>query len=155
MNEHGPWTTDDFDELSWHDVHVHAFRLDSFDEATGTADLLLDLDFLLEWGQDADGFWFIVCPACLRFLEVFALRMSLDYESPTAGMCPFSIHQIRRKPLENLAQSESYRWQILINWPKGEIAFQASGFTQVLTGTPRRHRGQWLESAERSGVGAA
>lgn len=35
--------------MSWHDVHVHGFRLDEFDENNRSADLVLDIDYILQW----------------------------------------------------------------------------------------------------------
>jgi len=49
MNALGPWTNEDYEALSWHDVHVYGFRLDSFDKRNGTADLILDIDYILRW----------------------------------------------------------------------------------------------------------
>ena len=127
----GPWTVEDFEVMSWHDVHVHGFRLDEFDENNGSADLVLDIDYILQWNKSEGTFEFTVCPASLRFHEVFGLKVALDYAQPTAGMCPFSIQGIEREPLEFATGHRSYRWRIPINWPSGEIQFQAPKFTQV------------------------
>ena len=40
----GPWSTNDFDAMSWHDVHVHGFRFASLNESLGSADVVLDID---------------------------------------------------------------------------------------------------------------
>jgi hypothetical protein len=37
----GPWRTEDFDSLSWHDVHVHGLRFASFSEDEGSTELVL------------------------------------------------------------------------------------------------------------------
>ena len=155
MKERGPWSTDDFELLSWHDVHVHGFRFGAFDNEGGSADLILDIDYILQWHQNQGAFAFTVCPAALRFHAVFGLRITLDYAQPTAGMCPFSIDGIERVPLQFEAGHMSYRWRIPINWPKGEIEFQAPSFTQTLAGVPRRHSQQWLDSADRGSAIAA
>ncbi len=151
----GPWTVEDFEVMSWHDVHVHGFRLDEFDENNGSADLVLDIDYILQWNKSEGTFEFTVCPASLRFHEVFGLKVALDYAQPTAGMCPFSIQGIEREPLEFATGHRSYRWRIPINWPSGEIQFQAPKFTQVLTGTPRVQAQQWLDPEKRRGGVAA
>jgi hypothetical protein len=44
----GPWKTQDFDTLSWHDIHVHGFRFASFDEEEGAADIVFDIDYILK-----------------------------------------------------------------------------------------------------------
>jgi hypothetical protein len=47
------FTEADFDELSWHDCHIWAQRFDvgSPEEDDWTSDLVLDLDFIVEWHQ--------------------------------------------------------------------------------------------------------
>ncbi len=137
MNSTGPWTTDDFDAMSWHDVHVHGFRLDGFDEEGGSADLILDIDYILKWEKSGSDFLFSVCRADLRFHDVFGLAFSLDYGTATAGMCPFSLNGIEREPLKPPTAPATYRWRLPINWPKGALEFRGPGFTQVLTGAPR------------------
>jgi hypothetical protein len=155
MTQSGPWTTEDFETLSWHDVHVHGLRLDTFRESEGSADLVLDIDYILQWHKTGTSFEFTICPATLRFHEVFALRVSLDYAGPTAGMCPFSIDGIERERLVFPTGFTSYRWRIPVNWPRGEIEFQAPGFTQMLAGTPRLHSRQWLAPETRANGRAA
>ena len=136
MNKLGPWTTDDFDGLSWHDVHVYGFQLDTFKPDDGVADLILDIDYILEWKNTEEGFMFTVCQAVLRFHEVFMLNMKLDYATSTAGMCPIRIDKIERLLLEYPGGSTSYHWKIEVNWPPGIIEFDALGFTQTLIGQP-------------------
>jgi hypothetical protein len=151
MSNLGPWSTEDFESMSWHDVHVHGFRFASFNENAGAADLIFDIDYILEWKKNGDAFSFVVCPATLKFKDVFGLQFSLNYATPTAGMCPFAIDGISRKLLEFPTGYTSYRWAIEINWPSGEIQFQSPSFTQSLTGKPKLSPGQWLNPEQRSG----
>src|SRR5882757_2142473 len=97
MDRAGPWTNDDFDALGWHDVHVHGVRLEAFKEENGSADLILDIDYILKWEKSGQGFLFTVCRADLQFHNVFGLRLTLDYATPTAGMCAFSLEGIERE----------------------------------------------------------
>ncbi len=72
------WHTADFETLQWHDVHVHGFRI--LADERGTAELVLDIDFILEWIRgDDDRFRFRIAQAMLQFHEVFGLRFALDY----------------------------------------------------------------------------
>ena len=155
MNSAGPWTTKDFDAMSWHDVHVHGFRLDGYKETAGSADLILDIDYILKWDKSGDSFLFTVCRADLRFHEVFGLKLSLDYATPTAGMTPFSINSIEREVVNFPAGHQSYKWRVPINWPKGSIEFQAPGFTQVLTGAPCVQTGRQSLTPQKRGGGIA
>ena len=156
MNSTGPWTADDFDTMSWHDVHVHGFRLDEYKDRDGSVDLVLDIDYILKWERSKDTYLFTICRADLRFHEVFGLKLVLDYATPTAGMCPFSISGIEREVVKAPNGYQSYKWRLPVNWPRGSLEFQAAGFTQVLTGTPHVQAGrQSLTPQERGGGVAA
>jgi hypothetical protein len=155
MNSTGPWTTDDFEAMSWHDVHIHGFRLDGFKEENGSADLVLDIDYILKWEKSADTFRFTVCRADLRFHDVFGLKFNVDYATVTAGMCPFSVSGIEREAVQSATGYRSYKWRLPINWPKGSLEFQAPGFTQVLTGAPRVQIGRQALTPEERGGGIA
>ena len=142
MNNAGPWTTKDFDAMSWHDVHVHGFRLDGYKETEGSADLIFDIDYILKWDRSGDCVSFTVCRADLRFHAAFGLKVMLDYATPSAGMCPFSINCIEREVITAPIGHTSYNWRLPINWPKGSLEFQALGFTQVLSGKPQVQSGR-------------
>jgi hypothetical protein len=144
------WSTDNFDEMSWHDVHVHGFRIVRNEGENGTAELILDIDYILEWLREENEFSFIVAQASLCFHEVFGLKFTLDYVTPTAGMCAFSVAGIERERLVFPTGYTSYKWRLAINWPAGEISFQSPGFTQSLIGKPYTQRGQWLEPSQRN-----
>jgi hypothetical protein len=125
------WTDADFASMSWHDNHVYAFRVDEGEWGSGT--LTFDIDYIEEWLKEEKGFRFRIVPVKLVFKDVWALRLSLDYGSVSAGMCPFSIHAITR--IEEPRERHTARvWTIDINWPKGQISFEASGFEQLSTG---------------------
>lgn len=149
MTHSGPWHTEDFESLSWHDVHVHGMRFASFNEDEGAADLVLDIDYILKWEQRGNAFVFTVCPAELTFHDVFRLKLELDYLTPTVGMSPFSIHGIDREPLSFPAGSKSFRWHISINCPRGSLDFEAPAFTLELVGKPVAESGQWLSPEQR------
>jgi hypothetical protein len=122
------WTHAQFNEMSWHDNHVHALRI--VEGVHGSGQLVLDLDYILEWlcGNPGEQRFRIV-PVSLTFNDVFALRLALDYASPTAAFGPFSIGSIERR-VESRPRYEATIWRILINWPVGEISFEASGYEQ-------------------------
>ena len=136
MNEHGPWTEEDFESLSWHDCEVFGISFDNFNSEYGSADLILDIDLIIDSQAGDNGFNFIAKRAELRFHDIFGLKLDLDYKTPTAGMCAFSIHEIERKSLKYDTGHTSYQWHIPINWPKGHIEFEAKKFTQTITGEP-------------------
>jgi hypothetical protein len=123
----GYWTQEQFAEMSWHDNYVHALRI--VQGGHGAGELVLDLDYILEWIKGADGMRFRILPVNLRFIEVTTLRITLDYASPSAAMGPFSIHAIERRT-EARERYAARLWKILVSWPVGEITFEASGYEQ-------------------------
>ena len=149
VHESGPWRTQDYEKLSWHDCHVHGWKFGGFNDAEGAADLVLDIDYIMKWERDGDAFQFTVCRAELTFHDAFRLNFSLDYVTPTAGMSPFTIREIERQPLEAPNGYKSFRWNIEISWPKGFLTFEAPGFTQRLVGKPYVQPNQALSSDQR------
>lgn len=143
------WTQEQFAEMSWHDNYVHALRIVQGDHGAG--ELVLDLDYILEWIKGADGMRFRILPANLRFIEVTALRITLDYASPSAAMGPFSLHAIERRT-QARERYDAQLWKILVSWPAGEITFEASGYEQRGWGKQVLSRLQHLLPEERVGA---
>jgi hypothetical protein len=145
----GPWTDAQFDAMSWHDNHVHALRL--VEGVHGAGELVLDIDHIVEWIGSADGTTFRIVPASLRFTDVTHLRIALDYASAPAAMAPFSIHAIERRR-EPRDRYEALLWKIVLNWPAGELAFEARGFEQLARGRAVVSTRQHLLPTERGEV---
>ena len=123
-------------------------RLRIIEGRHGAGELLLDIDYIIEWVKGEQGMRFRIVPATLRFLEVTGLRIALDYATPSAALGPFSIHAIERRA----QQRERYVaqvWRIVINWPAGEISFEASGYEQVARAEPVLSELQHLTPGER------
>lgn len=142
----GPWTETQFAEMSWHDNHVHAMRI--VEGAHGSGDLVLDIDYILEWLKGPQGYRFKIVPATLRFRGVTNLRVKLDYAASSAAIGPFSIHSIERRE-ESRERYTAQCWDIVVNWPEGEISFEADGFNQEVWGKLRVSENQHLPAGER------
>jgi hypothetical protein len=142
------WVTADYDDLSWHHNHVHGLAIQSGPHGCG--DLILDIDFIVEWVQCGERFEFILAPADLVFHSVSRLKVEVDYENPQAAITPFSISGIERELVSYPTGYTSYRWSIEVNWPEGLIEFAAPGFTQTLRSTPIRVGQQFLETHART-----
>jgi hypothetical protein len=141
------WTHRQFDEMSWHDNHVHALRIVAGSHGAGR--LILDIDYILDWVKgDGGSCRFRIVPATLEFIDVTNLRFALDYATPTAGLAPFSIHAIERR-MEHRERYEAQIWTIQINWPVGEISFEAAGFEQRGFGEPILTAAQFLNPEAR------
>ena len=142
------WTDAQFDEMSWHDNHVHAFRI--VETSDGAGDLILDVDHIVEWIKcEETGFNFRIVPVTLTFHDVMFLRMSLDYATPTAAFGPFMLHDIERRA-EQRTHYVAQFWNLSISWPRGEIAFEGRGFTQLARGGAILSQGQCLSTEQRS-----
>ena len=89
------WTNDDFEAMSWHDCHVHALRITEGQHGSG--ELELDIDYILEWRREQNTYSFLLVPARLRFHDVFALRIAVDWHHASAGLGPFSLSGIERR----------------------------------------------------------
>lgn len=145
MSDRTEWATADFDEMSWHDVHVHGFYMVPNTAADdGTAELYLDIDYILRWIKGTRAYEFDLAQATLQFHGVFGLKLSIDYIQPSAGMCAFALDGIRRERVVYPTGWSSYRWCMDINWPAGSIEFVSPGFTQRLTGQIQTQTRQWL-----------
>lgn len=133
----------EFEEMGWHDVRVHAVGF-----SPETFELLLDVDYILEWrgpraGEDC--YEFVVAPATLVFLGVSDLHF--DLHSFTGE---FSIDDLRRddpQPTPNGATDHA--WWLETN--EGTVRFRAVGFRQHLRRVPQVLPGQSFTLEGRGG----
>jgi hypothetical protein len=144
--QHRRWTDKDFDSMSWHDCHVHAWRV--VEGMHGSGELEFDIDYILEWKREQSEFLFVLVPARLTFHEVSDLRISLDWPKPSAALGPISLSGIERT-FEKRAQYTATSWSLPVNWPSGAIDFEATGFTQHAWGKEVVSQRQVLQPAER------
>jgi len=93
-------------------------------------------------------FEFRVAPATLSFDRVSDLKIALDYIGYAMGA--FSIDGIERELRSDPTGFQAYAWRILVNFPRGEITFESTGFTQELRAEPRTIGTQSLSDAERT-----
>ncbi|TVT59987.1 MAG: hypothetical protein FHK82_03160 [Sedimenticola thiotaurini] len=136
--------------MSWHDVHVHGFRL--VEGEHGAGELVLDIDYILEWLRDEESFRFRIAPATLQFHQISNLRFYLDYATPTIGIVPFSLNAITRAPATYRTGYKTFRWNLEINCPVGECSFECPGFTQTLRAPEQISNLQRLLPSERGEI---
>ena len=152
------YTEADFGRLSWHDCHVWRVELRAGDpdEQDWTSDLVLDVDYIVEWlcGVGGGG-QFRVAPATLVFHGVTDLRINVDWGRSgfQCALHELSIDGIEREPIQDqkvYLDRPYYRWTIHLNWPAaGEMVFGAAGFTQTLRGEPALMEKQSLSRRQR------
>lgn len=151
MREKTRWTDSDFDEISWHDCMIRSITLDQ--DGEWQSDLVLDLDFILEWiSDDSPMFRFRIAPAQLRFTDVGNLRFDIHLGFKE----PMTVYSVTRTDLPPAGKGEGAReahYVIDIEYiPRphdNRIEFDATGFTQHLTGVPVETNEQYLTTAER------
>src|SRR5574341_1497260 len=121
------YTDADFDGLSWHDCHIHAleFRVGDVDAGDWTSDLVLDIDFIVEWlcGVDSRA-QFRVAPATLTFHGVTDLKITIDWGNSgfQNAIHEVSIGCIQRQVIQDqkvYLDRPYYEWRIQVNWPAG------------------------------------
>lgn len=150
-------TDADFESLSWHDCHLWAIRFDvgDPDEGDWTSDLILDIDFIVEWlCPSADRYAFRVAPATIAFEGVTDPHIMIKWATTgfQGSLHPVSIDGISRERVRDqkvYLDRTYYSWRIALNWPKGEINFGAVSFTQTLLAEPIVVDRQHLTRAER------
>jgi len=133
------WTDADLPSLSWHDNSVHALRVVEGEDGAG--EIILDIDYIVEWIESEKRYEFLVAPAELCFHDVSDLRMNLDYPRTSAALAPFTLDRIE--------VDQSKHWTLKVSWPVGEISFSSAGFAQRLTGEPTLSSSQALDPARR------
>jgi hypothetical protein len=149
-------------DLSWHDNALYGVRFDLGDCARGDwhADLVLDIDHILEWlcGVDRQ-FRFRVAPATLTFHHVTDLQIAIDCgdSGGRIALHALSIDAITRERIRHqkiCLDRPYYRWRIALNAPGGAaLTFGASGYTQVLRAQPVLLDQQQLSPADRNAPG--
>lgn len=118
--------------MGWHDATVHAFAF-----IPEKFELLLDIDYILQWVHPQEGetyFKFWVAPATLIFENVYDLKIDLE---PALGI---ELQDIRRADPKSPANAESIgrdqEWRWTIEAHDGEITFAAIGFHQYFRRAP-------------------
>ena len=142
------WTEEDFERMGWHDAQVHAFAF-----VPESWELLLDLDYILEWVGPAEGerhysFW--SAPATFFFANVSDLKIELE---PFPG---FELNNIERSDLKTPDGGEStpssVHWRWTLGFFNGRVTFRATGFVQHFRLQPVFNTTQSLTLEERGGL---
>jgi hypothetical protein len=143
------WSDDDFDRMCWHDNVVHCIRIRNPYEGYDF-DLVLDLDYILEWVPTEGPFDFIVAPALLVFHDVNALKFNfaLSYKES------IRINKVDREEITTEPERKSglrkWRFRIHLHHEQQDaVTFEALGFTQELVKKPVVSERPWLEDKER------
>lgn len=140
--------TQSFEEMCWHDNHVHSFSIREGE--FGAGEFILDIDHITNWNCEEDSsYTFTIQPATLTFHETSDLVITLNYASMTLALVPPAIHEITRTPHQYPNGYRDFIWRIELNVPHGEITFKAASFTQKNRGSAVKSESQYLSMAER------
>jgi len=151
-------TEADFEQMSWHDCHIWRveFAVGNPDEGDWTSDLIIGLDFIVEWLCGVGGNTrFRIAPATLVFHGVTDPKIAIDWgdSGHRVAIHEISIARILREPVQDqkvYLDRPYYHWRIELNWPQGgEISFGAVGFSQTLLVQPVVCERQHLSLGER------
>lgn len=135
------WTDSDFEEMNWHDVHIHAIAA-----VPATSELLFDVDYITEWYCDPvdKHASFLLTPATL----VFHMAAHVDLQVSTERGI-ISILEMLRTDWFKERNAEVGTWKWVFKCEKGEIEFRASGYCLYLRGEAARSDDQYLDSSIR------
>lgn len=145
------WTEDDFERMGWHDCRIHALAF-----SPETFELLLDLDYLLEWIRPSPPeryFRFWTAPATLVFENVYEIEFDIG-SSGTLEMDGIKREDARRPHNADFIGRET-EWLWSIDCQEGQIRLRSVGFKQYIRSAPRFGRSQRLELSERGGYSFA
>jgi hypothetical protein len=140
------YTESDFDTMSWHDCHIHAF---SFND---DYELLLDIDYMFEWVKPKKGgkyykFW--IAPCTLIFENVHTVELELDSGQPIIDLIQRENPQITPASAY-LGKAFEYDWSMeMIN---GVMTFKSVGFKQYVRQPPILFHEQKIEMQIRGGI---
>ncbi len=139
------WTDADYEQMGWHDAHVHAFAA-----SPETYEFLLDIDYIVRWeGPDpAEGYYtFWVAPATLVFHNASAIEVHIG---PSQG--DMQILDLERTDEQLTPNGTMTYWQWSSFGVAGHFSLRATGYTQYIRQPPVRTATQYLSGEERGGL---
>lgn len=140
------FTEADFEQMNWHDCHIHAFSFNDNDE------LLLDIDYLFKWIQPKKGsryykFW--IAPCTLIFENVYNIVFESEHKQPIIDYIDRSNPR-RPKNAEYIGKDFEYDWDIVMI--SGEMTFRSVGFKQYVRQMPILMSDEKLDLETRGGI---
>jgi len=142
------WTENDFDEMGWHDVHIHALAF-----ATSDHELLMDVDYMFAWVDPeppSKHYTFWMSPCTLIFRNVHSFTANIEW-----GLGLEISHVSRdEKRIPNNADhiKETEEWKWVFECQEGCFSFFSTGYNQITRREPIKATSQVFSWAERGGV---
>lgn len=146
------WTEADFENMGWHDVHIHAvaFRAVIFE-------FWLDVDYIFSWVHpkgDETYFRFWVAPATLVFTNVHSLRFDIDSHNGDLSLQGVERSEPSRpRNADYIPKQTEWLWRL--DCSEGEVTFRSGGYSQFTRRPPVLLQAQQLTLEERGGISFA
>ena len=142
------WTETDFDNMGWHDVHIHALAF-----STETHELLMDIDYMFGWVDPEppeNHYTFWIAPCTLVFANVHSFKAEIEW-----GL-GLEISGVSREPAGRPNNADYIKkdveWMWLFDCQEGSFTFHSVGYRQITRRIPIRARSQSFPWIERGGV---
>ncbi len=145
------WNENDFEQMGWHDAHIHGMAFGS-ELSDGTADLLFDIDYIFKWvgpipPEKHFSFW--VSPCTLVFEHAYDLKTNIE-DKMSYAFGPFEIADFKMvERLQREGDFYGYKWCIELQ--TGAIELKSHGFKQYVRKKPILG-GQDLTLEKRGGI---
>ena len=138
MNIKEVWSEIDFEEMGWHDCHIHAISFPQEDLELG-----LDIDYLFDWILDdkTNTYKFWISPCILFFFNV----INLDFNIMFRNSIGLNIQNINRNNPRLSPNKKITLWDFEIITDKGYITFESSGYKQIVKKQPILNQYQILK----------
>jgi hypothetical protein len=138
------WTEADFDQMGWHDSHIHAvaFLPEQFEVA-------FDIDYILQWVKPSEDqyyrFW--IAPATLVFENIHDLKFDLE---PFDAVEIADLHrEDPQRPINADYVRRDIEWRWRIETHQGDVTLRSIGYKQYIRRQPVFSRSQSLDLATR------
>ncbi len=142
------WTDADFDQMDWHDVHIHAIAF-----ATGEYELLLDIDYMFAWADPEppskySTFWMSPCTLVFRNVHSFSANIECGFGLEISGLS----REEAGRPRNAGYIKEEKEWKWIFHCQEGDFSFFSTGYTQITRRHPVRATFQHFPWKDRGGV---
>lgn len=149
MLEKPVWTEADFEQMGWHDAHIHAFAFNP-----ELFEFWLDVDYIYSWVHptgDATHFRFWVAPVTLVFTNVHSLRFDLEWFDGCLSLQDITRSE-PQSPQNTDCISKKTEWLWRLDCNEGEVTFRSVGYSQFTRRPPVFLQAQKLTLEERGGI---
>ena len=142
------WTDADYDEMVWHDVHIHgiAFRPDLFE-------VYFDIDHIFAWVDPeppSPYYTFWLAPCTWVFSNVYDFKADAEWAYGLAIIEVSREHIGKPRNAGHIGREREWRWTLSCEF--GDLSFVSVGFQQFVRQEPVRTNAQAFTWAERNGV---